>query len=377
MRRTALRLQVFLSITGVALLTAIGVGYAARTALAAAFDRYLANMPVGMGAMGRPGRGRVMLGAAEQVFISGVDRSVMLATVAAVALATMVAILLAAYLAKPLRELETAAEELAAGELARRVSEEGPEEVAALGAAFNSMADSLERAEELRRRMAADVAHELRNPLAAARAQAEAIADGVVEPDVPRIESIVEDLQHLSGLIDDLQELAVAEAGRLRYEMRPFDVAALARREAQRAEAMLAPGVAMHVEAAQRAVDVVGDERRLGQVLRNLLSNAVRHTGAGSVSIAVTEQGGRVRVTVSDTGEGMAADEVAHVFERFYRVDSARAANTGGAGLGLAISRAIVRDHGGEVFATSEPGVGTTMGFTLASASADGLLRKE
>lgn len=370
MGRMSLRLQVFLSITGVSLLTALGVGYAARATLAAAFDRYLANLPNGMGMQGGPGRGRMMLGAAEQAFVSGVDRSVVAVAFLAVTVATVVAVLLAAYLARPLRKLEVAAEELAGGDLAHRVSVDGPAEVAALGSAFNSMADSLERAEELRRRMTADVAHELRNPLAAARAQAEAIVDGVIAPDAARMESLVEDLQHLSGLIDDLQELAVAEAGRLRYEMRPLDLAALAGREAHRAEALLAPGVRLLVEGASDGVIVSGDERRLGQVLRNLLSNAARHTSSGSVRVAVRESDGRVSVSVTDTGEGMSAEDVAHVFERFYRADSARAANTGGSGLGLAISRAIVRDHGGEVFATSELGAGTTMGFALPLAPA-------
>lgn len=365
MGRLSLRMQVFLSILGVALVTALGVGFAAHTTLSSAFDRYLAGLPAGANMQGRPRMGRMMLGAAEQAFVSGVDRSVVLAAALAVVLATVVALLLAAYLARPLRRLETAAEGLAGGDLKHRVDVDGPIEVAALGTAFNSMADSLERAEDLRRRLTADVAHELRNPLAAARAQAEAMVDGVVATDEARLLSLVEDLQHLSGLIDDLQELAVAEAGRLRYEMTEVDIAALANREAQRAEALLAPGVRMIAEPGASPVLLTGDERRLGQVLRNLLSNAARHTSSGSVRIAVEKNPGSVTVRVSDTGEGMSAEDVAHVFERFYRADSARATDTGGAGLGLAISRAIIRDHGGDAFASSEPGIGTTMGFTL------------
>lgn len=370
MGRMSLRFQVFLSILGVALVTALGVGLAAHATLSAAFDRYLAGLPATMGMQGRGGRGRMMLGAAEQTFVSDVDRSVVLAAALAVVVATVVALLLAAYLARPLRRLESAAGGLASGDLTHRVEVGGSEEVAALGTAFNSMADSLERAEDLRRRLTADVAHELRNPLAAARAQAEGMVDGIVAPDEARLTSLVEDLQHLSALIDDLQELAVAEAGRLRYEMTSVDLSTLGRREAERAEALLQPGVRMVVEVPEAGMLANGDERRLAQVLRNLLSNAARHTADGSVTLSLAEEAGDLVVRVTDTGEGMNAEDLAHVFERFYRADSARATDTGGAGLGLAISRAIVRDHGGDVFATSESGRGTTMGFRLSAGAA-------
>lgn len=367
MGRLTLRLQVFLSIAGVALLTAGGVGFAARGALARAFDTYLTNLPSGMNRMGRPRMGRMMLGAAEQTFVSSVDRSVVIAAIAAVLVASAVAMLLAAYLARPLRQLESAAGELASGDLAHRVDIGGSEEVAALGGAFNAMADSLQRAEDARRRMTADVAHELRNPLAAARAQAEAMSEGVVPADTARLESLVEDLKHLSALIDDLQDLAVAEAGRMHYDMRSLDLAMLAQHEAERAEALLQPGVSMVVAVAEGLSTVEADERRMSQVLRNLLSNAARHTQSGTVTVSVGAREGRVVVRVTDTGEGMAEEDLSQLFERFYRADAARAADTGGAGLGLAISRAIVRDHGGEMFASSAPGEGTTVGFSLPS----------
>lgn len=365
MGRSTLRFQVFISILGVALATAFGVGYAAHATLSAAFDRYLASLPAGMNPQGRPRMGRMMLGAAEQAFVSGVDKSVIIAAAVAVVAGTAVALVLAGYLARPLRRLEDAAQEIAGGELSHRVEVSGSAEVAALGSAFNSMADSLEHAEELRRRMTADVAHELRNPLAAARAQAEGMADGVVPADEARLRSLVEDLQHLSALINDLQELASAEAGGLRYERATVDLGALVQREAERAEALLAPGVRLVIAVAEGPVAVTGDERRLAQVLRNLLSNAARHTAHGSVTCSVGINGSEAVVRVADTGEGMSEDDLSRIFERFYRADSARAGDTGGSGLGLAISRAIVRDHGGDVFAASEAGAGTTVGFRL------------
>ena len=210
-----------------------------------------------------------------------------------------------------MRELETAAENLAAGDLAHRVEIVGPAEVAALGDAFNSMADSLEQAENLRRRLVADVAHELRNPIAAARAQAEGMAEGVLVADSARLDSLVDDLQHLSGLVDDLQDLAVAEAGRMHYEFAPVDLNDLALREGERARATAREGVDVIVTVAEGELLVRADERRLSQVLRNLLTNATRHTTHGSVTVSVTSDDGLAVVRVTDTGEGIPASRPA------------------------------------------------------------------
>jgi len=363
-RRTSLAFQMFLSIIFVALGTALTVGLFARYALSAAFDRYLATLP-GAGAAGRMQMGRRLLGAAEQAFIGSVDKSVYLAAVIAVVAATVLALLLAASLSRPLRRLESAADSVSQGELTQRVTVQGPLEVARLGDAFNRMADSLEEAEGLRRRLVADVAHELRNPLAAARAQAEGMSEGVLAVDSARLASLVEDLVHLSSLVQDLQELAVAEAGHLSYQMCDLDLGDLVNAELVRAAGTVAPGVVVTPLEWPRPVVVRGDERRIAQVLRNLLSNAVRHTAAGSVGVTIEEDEHTVRVAVIDTGEGIPAEELPHIFERFFRADAARSSDTGGAGLGLAISRSIVRDHGGEMFATSTEGVGTTVGFTI------------
>lgn len=372
MKRTSLTFQVFISILLVALGTALTVGLFARFALSAAFDRYLAGIPT-PGTGGRPRMGRMMLGAAEQSFITSVDKSVYLAALIAVAVATLVAVLLAAYLSRPLRRLETAADGLSKGELTHRVTVQGPFEVARLGDAFNRMADSLEEAEGLRRRLVADVAHELRNPLAAARAQAEGMAEGVIVADQARLESVVDDLVHLSALVEDLQELAIAEAGHLSYQMAPTDLAEITRGELARAAEMAPDGVAVEPLSDSVSAPILADERRLAQVLRNLLSNAVRHTASGSIGVTIATGPGEVRLKVTDTGEGIPTEELPHIFERFFRADSARASDTGGAGLGLAISRSIIRDHGGDMFAESELGVGTTVGFFLPYTAARAL----
>jgi two-component system, OmpR family, sensor histidine kinase BaeS len=364
-RKTSLGLQVFAAIVLVALGAVLAVGVIARSALATAFDAYLAQLPTPEGGM-HMGRGRQLLGAAEQTFVASVDRSVYIGAFVAIVIAAVVALLLARYLSRPLRRLEAGAEDLAAGNLSPRVDVAGPAEVAALGDAFNSLADSLEEAEALRRRLVADVAHELRNPIAAARAQAEGMAEGVLAAEPARLDSLVDDLKHLSALVDDLQELAVAEAGRMHYEMVQLDLAELARREIERVRPSLADGVEIvDMIPVETAFEVEGDARRLSQVLRNLLSNAARHTRTGTIGVSLARVGDQVEARVADTGDGIPEHDLPHIFERFYRADSARAAATGGAGLGLAISRTIVEDHGGSVFAESTPGEGTTVGFRL------------
>ena len=309
--------------------------------------------------------GRIMLGAAEQTFLDSVNHSVYLAAAVAVVIAGVVALLLARYLTRPISRLEHAAEELAGGDLSHRVDTAGPAEVAALGRAFNHMADSLGQAEELRRRMVNDVSHELRNPIAAARAQAEGMADGVLPVSSARLGSLVQDLEHLSALVDDLQVLSLAEAGRLPYDMRPLDLDALVAQECERARGLAGPGVRVDHGSPAGPVVVTGDAVRLSEVLRNLLSNALRHTAQGSVTVVLGATGGAAEVRVVDTGEGIADEDLALVFERFYRADAARAADTGGAGLGLAISRRIIQDHGGSVFAERNPAGGAIVGFRL------------
>ena len=191
------------------------------------------------------------------------------------------------------------------------------------------------------------------------------MAEGVLAVDSARLASVVEDLIHLSSLVEDLQELAVAEAGHLNYQMDDIDLVELVSAELARAAVSASKGVTVKPLASSGAVTIHGDERRIAQVLRNLLSNAVRHTREGSIGISIEDEKEAVRVSVTDTGEGIPAEDLIHIFERFFRADAARASDTGGAGLGLAISRSIVRDHGGDMFATSTVDAGTTVGFTI------------
>lgn len=359
-----LAFQAFAAIVIVAIGASLAVGLFTSYAFTSAFTAYRAALPErapGMG-MGR----QMILSAADQTFQASVSRGVLLGVAVAVVVAAISAIVLTRLLIRPLRRLEEGARQLGAGELGHRVPVEGPAEIASLGEEFNRMAETLEEQEQLRQRLVADVAHELRNPIAAARAQAEGMAEGVLETTPERVASLVEDLTHLGRLVADLQELSSADAGRLSYELGPLDAAALTAREAERAAAGAPARVAVtaDVSAAAGAV-VLGDEQRLSQVLRNLLGNALRHTAQGSVTAVVTRAGQWVEFRVDDTGEGIPEPDLPNVFERFYRADAARAADTGGAGLGLAIARRIVEDHGGTVFAANREGGGASVGFRL------------
>jgi signal transduction histidine kinase len=369
MKRSSLIVQVFLAILAVSLAAVLASGLVTRGTLSSAFEQYLSG---GMGPMMGPGSGmgrQVFLGTAEQTFLAGTDRGIIISALVAVALAALGAWLLARYLVRPLRDLTAASRALAEGRLEHRVEEAGPEEVAGLAVAFNEMADSLSESEELRRRMVSDVAHELRNPIAALRAQIEGIADGVLAADERQIASLVEDVGTLSRLVDDLQELSIAEAGRLRYERTLTDLRDIVRSEVERAAVVAPDGLSVAVHQPDRSVRVDADEFRIGQVVRNLLSNALRHTAEGSVIVVVDiADGARARVSVTDTGEGIAADDLTHIWERFYRADTARSKGTGGTGLGLAISRRIIEDHGGSVFADSVEGEGSTIGFDIPLA---------
>jgi signal transduction histidine kinase/FixJ family two-component response regulator len=242
----------------------------------------------------------------------------------------------------------------------------GRDEVAQLATAFNSMADSIETNETRRRAMVSDVAHELRTPVANVRGYLEAAEDGVVPLDQSLVTSLLEEATLLQRLIDDLQDLALADAGKLRLHPEDTDAAELSRQvaAAHRARADEA-GVTLTVDAPE-PIEVHSDPVRLRQALGNLVSNAVRHTPAGgSVRVGARRDDGDVVLTVSDTGPGIAAEHLPNLFDRFYRVDESRSRATGGSGLGLAITKQLIEAHGGSIDVISAVGEGSVFSIRL------------
>jgi len=269
-------------------------------------------------------------------------------------------------LTAPLNYLEEAAQAIGRHDLSYRVPVGGTQELAQVARAFNQMAADLERGEELRRNLVADVAHELRTPLTVLLGNLRAILDDVYRMDKKEMAQLYDQTRHLIRLVNDLHELAQAEARQLPLDLQPTDLAQLV----QSAAVLFAPmaeaqSVSLQTELADDLPLIQADPARLTQVLHNLLSNALRHTPAGGrITVSAGTVPGYVAISVADTGEGIAPENLARVFDRFYRTDRARSRDTGGAGLGLAIVRAMVELHGGWVSVTSER-IGRGSVFTI------------
>lgn len=306
----------------------------------------------------------------EQSFLSSVNRSLLLGGLVALAAALALGAVLIRQLTTPLKELTAATERIAAGDRELRVRIKSQDEFGQLGEAFNRMAESLKRSEELRRRMLADISHELRTPLTVIRGELEALRDGVFSPTPEKLAELEEEAKLIDRLVEDLHELALAEAGELRLERGPTDLGRLVERLAGRVRGRLAEaGLELVVELPPSLPKLELDSDRIEQVLHNLLSNAERYTPAGGrITLAVEDRPGEVVVSVADTGKGIPPEELPRIFERFYRGEQSRSRRHGGAGLGLAIAKQLVEAHGGRIWAESEPGKGTKVSFTLPKA---------
>ena len=299
-------------------------------------------------------------------FLQATTRGLVLAGLAASFVAVLLSFLIARRITAPVRALTSAARRMARGDLTQRVKVTSSDEVGELGNAFNTMASSLARTDQLRRNLVADVAHELRTPLTSVLGSLEAMRDGVAEPTPEFLASAYEEGLLLKRLVNDLQELSLAEAGQFHLDRQPVALSGIVEGAVHAlAEQARAKDIALKIAVPlDLLVDV--DSERVGQVLRNLMTNAIAFTPAhGHVEIAAHPSDDWVQVSVTDTGVGIAADDLPFVFERFYRADKSRTRATGGAGLGLAIAKQWVEAHGGKIQVESEPGRGTTFTFTL------------
>lgn len=296
-----------------------------------------------------------------------------LGVLAAAIAATAVSWLLATRIARPVEQLSRTAGALADGRLTERAPRPAADdELADLTDAFNEMADALEHTEDTRRRLLADLAHELRTPLATIQAYHEGLADGVVEIDDATFAILEEATGRLQRLLEDLSLVSRAEEGQLALELSPLDVGAIVRaavgastpdaRERQ---------VELRHRLPEGPLTLTGDRDRLTQVLTNLLRNALEHTpGGGRVTVSAEHVHDQVSIEVRDTGAGIAPEHLPQVFERFFRADPARRP-VAGSGIGLTISRAIVHGHGGTITADSD-GLGRGATFTVRLPSGPG-----
>ncbi len=313
----------------------------------------------------------------EAEFLRQVNNSLLWAGLIAGVVALVLGLLLARQLTAPLRALTHAAQRLAQGKLEQLSQADVPQvpirshdEIGELSQSFNDMAQSLARQETLRRNLMADIAHELRTPLTVIRGDLEALLDGVYEPTPEALASLQEETLLLSRLVDDLRDLAQAEAGRLGLERQPTALGELLQGVVASFDLQAeSQGQSLTLDLPPTLPPVDADAQRVRQVVANLVSNALRHvsstpesTGSGQVIITAVKNADEVQVSVADNGPGITPEDLPHVFDRFWQGDRARA---GSSGLGLAIARELVRAHGGRIWAESTLGQGATFRFTL------------
>jgi len=351
----------YLLVTAVGVVTLfLGVSYLAPVF----FDRSM------MGMMGGSvfGMDQAMNDEINQSFRQAMTSSLLMATSVAVIAAVVASYLFSQRIVSPVLGMLRASRRIASGHYAERVTVRATDELGELRDSFNQMAASLEETERRRLALIGDVAHELRTPLSTIEGYAEGLLDGVVDGSPETFALIHKEARRLRRLVDDLQELSRAEARQLSLHPRPIVPqhlidAALVRLQPQFDE----KGLTLTIEVPDRLPEILADEDRTVQVLTNLMGNALSYTPAGGhVAVRVRTLGDQVKFIVSDSGIGIAAEHLPHLFERFYRVDRSRSRAIGGSGVGLTIARHLVEAQGGTIEAKS-PGLGkgATFSFTL------------
>ena len=300
-------------------------------------------------------------------FLDSLNRILLVVGICAAVAAAAAGAVLAKSLSVPLLKVTEITRKISDGDYGARLETENgqTQEIAALSGAVNHMAERLERQETLRRRLTSDVAHELRTPVANVSLNLEMMLDEVWEPTKDRLQSCYEELGRISGIISDLEKLRQMEAENMNLELEPVNLLELA----QAVETAFEPDLKkkkLTCEVSGEAAAVMGDQRRLHQVIFNLVSNAVKYSTEGrSIQIRVKQEKHKAVLIVEDQGIGMSEEELPLIFERFYRTDLSRSRKTGGAGIGLAIVKAIVQAHQGTVTVTSKVGCGSRFTVTL------------
>jgi len=308
-----------------------------------------------------PSRDDSFAGSPEAKFIEGVRRAIVLSGAGATAIALLLGILLARMISRPLKELTHATHLIAEGDLAHEVPVRTQDEIGELAQSFNQMTRRLAQANQLRRQMTADIAHDLRTPTSVIMGYTEALSDGKFQGTAEMFQVMHQEAQHLNHLIDDLRTLSLADAGELPLMKQSVSPQELLERIAAAYQIQAQKQVVSIQTAAAANLPLISlDPDRMAQVLGNLVSNALRYTSAGGqITLSAEQEPNNVLLKVQDTGAGIDPEDLPNIFRRFYRADKSRQQN-GESGLGLAIARSIVEAHGGSIAAASTPGQGTT-----------------
>ena len=298
----------------------------------------------------------------EDQFIGRINDSILFSAIGTIILAFILGAILSRTIARPIRELTKATHEMAGGKFGQQVPVRSHDEIGELALSFNKMNDDLARALNLRKQMTADIAHELRTPLSLIIGHAEAVHDGVLPPSKENFEIIREEAERLEQLVNDLRTLSLADAGELFVEFQPVEInKLLSDIKAHYMVRLNQKRITLDLEPAPVALRVQAnlDPIRFSQVLTNILDNALRYTPEeGRIVISTKQNVDQVEISIQDSGDGVTAEDAAHLFDRFYRADESRTRDEGGSGLGLAIAKSIVEMHKGKIWAESEKGKG-------------------
>lgn len=293
-------------------------------------------------------------------FLRRLNASIFFSAFATTLFALFLAIILSINISRPIRELTKATHAMAEGGLGQQVRVRSRDEIGELARSFNKMSSDLARSFNLRKQMTADIAHELRTPIALILGHAEGVKDGVLQPTRENFEIIREEAARLEHLVNDLRTLSLADAGELTINLQviePYrliqEVASLYQFETQK------KNISLELDIASPLPTVEVDPTRITQVLTNILDNALRHTPeGGSIVLSANQAGDHVELAIQDSGPGLPREDLERIFERLYRADSSRQREDGGSGLGLAIAKSIVQAHGGQLSAESDAGQG-------------------
>jgi signal transduction histidine kinase len=300
---------------------------------------------------------------AEQLFLQRMNQGLLFALAGAVGVALVLGLLFARSFARPLQELTKAARAMAHGELEQKVKVSSQDEIGQLALAFNQMSQEVASANQQRRQLTADIAHDLRTPLTVIAGYVESMRDGILKPTPERLTVIYTEIERLQQMVNDLRMLTQADAGELHLRLQPVAPHQLLERASElfqhHAERQ---NVQLALEIEENLPEIQVDESRLMQVMDNLISNALHYTPEGGrITLGAHKKDLTVELTIRDTGSGIPVEEIPLIFNRFHRVEKSRHAESGESGLGLAIVKALVEANGGQVWAESEEGKGTTM----------------
>lgn len=374
--RRHLGIKLFISYLAVILVGVIVLATTAEFVVPSAFDRHLAAMSAMMSPMMGDSTTNLELDLFNN-FRAAVTEAMILAALASSVVAVLVSLLVSRQVVAPVREMMLASQRISEGHYNERVQVPGDvskdelDELSQLALRFNRMAASLEQTEVIRRQLIADVTHELRTPLTAVKGSMEGLIDGVLPADEGTFQQIISEADRLQRLVNDLQELSRVEAGAYELNIHSTRVSdLLTAAEARLGRQFEEKGVILEIALPNDLPQVLADEDRIGQVLLNLVGNALQYTPpGGKVQVTATAQNSEVYIAVSDSGMGIPAEHLPHLFTRFYRVDKSRSRAGGGSGIGLTIAKYLVEAQGGNIWAQSEgAGRGSTFTFSLPTA---------